>query len=252
MSKAKSNKIVNKLLLWFLVIALLPLSMVTSLTYYIASNSLTKEVNNNLVSIAESKANRLNNYINERQKNATAISQIPNIAVAIEEYQKAFQEYGIDSPNYQQIDQKYRQFLSNYLDIFGYSDIFLLSAFGDTIFSVNPGKKFVNKYNNKTDQNSELGKVFDQAKTLMQVQISNFTYYPATKEPAAFIAAPVFKDNLIIGVVILQLNNQEFNQVVNDYNGLGKTGETIVGSLVNQRIVFIAPTRHDDHAANDL
>ncbi|MFB2837596.1 ATP-binding protein [Floridanema evergladense] len=247
MQQSRTNKIVNNLLLWFLVIALLPLSLVTFMTYYIASSSLRKEVNNNLGSIADSKANRLNNYINERQKNAITISQIPNIVNAIEEYQKVLHNSQIDSDKYHQIDRQYRKFLSNYLDIFGYSDILLLSEHGDIVFSVKRGKNL--SYKNKTEKNYEIAKVFDRAKTLMQVQISNFSFDRTTKEPAAFIAAPVFKGNLIIGVVILQLNNQEFNQVVNDYNGLGKTGETIVGSLVNKHIVFLSPTRHDQKAA---
>ncbi len=219
----KNKKIVNKLLLWFLLIALLPLTTVTSLQYYIASNSQKKEVNNNLIAIAESKVNRLENYIDERQKNAATIANIPNIADAIEEYQSAFVKSGINSLTYQQIDRKYRPFITNYLEIFGYADIFLFSQSGDTIFSVNHGQEMGINYYQENYKNSQLAKVFDRAKTLMQVEISNFAYHNNSKEPTAFIAAPVFKNNLIIGVVVLQLNNQEFNKVVNDYTGLGKT-----------------------------
>ncbi|AFY34592.1 ATP-binding protein [Calothrix sp. PCC 7507] len=245
----KNKKIVNKLLFWFLLIALLPLIIVTSLKYYIASNSQVKEVNNNLVAIAESKAKEIETYITERQKNAATIAQIPNIVDAIEQYQTAFEKYGVNSSAYHQVDEKYRPFLTNYLEIFGYSDIFLVSQSGDAIFSVKRGQEFGSNYDKGRDNSSELAKVFDRAKTLMQVEISNFSYYKPTKQPAAFIASPVFKDNLIIGVVVLQLNNQEFNKVVNDYTGLGKTGETIVGSVVGKRIVFTSPTRHDQKAA---
>ncbi|MBD2387011.1 sensor histidine kinase [Cylindrospermum sp. FACHB-282] len=245
----KHKKIVNKLLLWFLLISLVPLTTVTSIKYYIASSSQKKEVNNNLASIVDNKAKRLENYLNEKQKNAAAIAQIPNIVDAIEQYETAYKAYGINSLIYQQVDDKYRPFLSNYLEIFGYSDIFLVSQSGDAIFSIKRGKEFGTNYYNGSYNNSEIAKVFDRAKTLMQVEISNFSYYAATNEPAAFIASPVFKKNLIIGVVVLQLNNHEFNQVVNDYTGLGKTGETIVGSVIGQSIVFTSPTRHDQKAA---
>ncbi|MBK1986115.1 HAMP domain-containing protein [Sphaerospermopsis aphanizomenoides BCCUSP55] len=249
MQDLKNKKLVNKLLLWFLLIALVPLSIVTSIQYYIARNSLTKEVNNNLISIADSKANFLDFYINEKQKNAAIIAQIPNIIDAAEKYQTAFNENGINAQKYQQIDQQYRQFITNYLDIFGYSDILLISQSGNTIFSINNGKEEGKNYYKGTYKNSEIAKVFDRAKTLMQVEISNFTYYTSKHEPTAFIAAPIFKNNLIIGVVVVQLNNQEFNKVVNDYTGLGKSGETIVSSLVDERIIFTAPTRHDPQAA---
>ncbi|WP_416242405.1 ATP-binding protein [Anabaena cylindrica] len=246
----KNKKLVNKLLFWFLLIALVPLSIVTSIQYYIARNSLTKEVDNNLISIADSKAKFLDFYINEKEKNAAIIAQMPNVIDATEKYQKAFDENGINTREYQQVDKKYRQSITNYLDIFAYSDILLISQSGNTIFSVNNSKEIIGKnYYQETYKNSELAKVFDRAKTLMQVEISNFTYYASNHEPTAFIAAPIFKNNLIIGVVVLQLNNQEFNKVVNDYTGLGQSGETIVGSLVDERIIFTAPTRHDPKAA---
>jgi two-component system, NtrC family, sensor kinase len=245
----KSKKIVNKLLFWFLLIALLPLTSVTAITYYIASQSQLQKVNEHLVSIAESKAKQLENYLNERQKNAATVAQMPNIADAIEQYQTAFTNSGINSLAYQQIDQKYRPFLTNYLDIFGYSNIFLISQSGDAIFSVKRSEEVGSNYRQKLNNNTELAKVFDRAKTLMQIEISKFSYYQPTQQPAAFIAAPVFKNNQIIGVVVLQLHNQEFNKVVNDYTGLGKTGETIVGSVVGESIVFTTSTRHDLKAA---
>jgi two-component system, NtrC family, sensor kinase len=264
----KNQKIINKLLLWFLLISLLPLAAITSLQYYIASNSQRKEVDNNLISIAESKAKRLENYVSERQKNAVNIAQIPTITDAIEQYQITFEKDGINSSAYRQVDEKYRPFINNYLEIFGYSNILLISQSGNTIFSVKRSRELGRNYYQKTYKNSELAKVFDRAKTLMQVEISKFGYDVTNDEPTAFIASPVFKKNLIIGVVVLQLNNQEFNKVVNDYTGLGETGETIVGSLVGDnvplrgskfpvpvasltadRIVFISSTRHDKNAA---
>ncbi|MFM7407803.1 MAG: hypothetical protein ACKO3K_14395 [Cuspidothrix sp.] len=199
----KNKKLVNKLLFWFLLIALVPLSIVTSIQYYIAQNSLTKEVNNNLISIADSKARFLDFYINETEKNAATIAQIPKIIDAIEEYKEAFAKNGNDTKEYQIIDQKYRKFITNYLDIFGYSDIILISEDGNNIFSIKNETEVGRNYYQKAEKNSELAKVFDRAKTLMQVEISNFTYYKSNHEPTAFIAAPIFKENLIIGVVVL-------------------------------------------------
>ncbi|TAE56371.1 MAG: HAMP domain-containing protein [Nostocales cyanobacterium] len=247
--KLKNKKIVNKLLSWFLLIALVPLSICTLVQYYIARSSIIKEVNNNLTYIADSKAKFLDAYINNRQKSAATIAQIPYIIDASAEYQTTLKRYGRNSQEYQQIDQKYREFLTNYLEIFGYSDILLVSPSGTTLFSVNNRDKIGTNYNEGNYKNSEIAKVFDRSKTLMQVDISNFNYYGDTSEPTAFIAAPVFKNNQIIGVVILQMNNHEFNQVVNDYTGLGKTGETIVASLVGDRVIFTARTRHDPKAA---
>ncbi|MEA5515795.1 ATP-binding protein [Nodularia sp. UHCC 0506] len=245
----KNIKIANKLILWFLIIALLPLTTITCLNYYIASSSQKQETKNHLIAMANSKAKWLEKYIHERKNNATAITKIPNIIDAVQKYQQVFEKNGLDSPEYQQLDQQYRIFINNYLEIFGYSDIILISQAGDAVFSVKGGQELGSNFYTGSYKNHELAKVFDRAKTLMQVEISNFGYHLDTKEPVAFIAAPIFRNNIIIGVLVLKLNNQEFNKVVNNYIGLGQTGETIVVSKIDQTIIFTSPIRHDANAA---
>lgn len=231
----KRKKIINKQLFWFLLISLLPLTVVTSLQYYVASNSQTKEVNNNLITIAEYKATKLNSYIDERLKNAANIAQIPNIVDAIAEYGKSAEIYGVETLQYQQVDKKYRQFITNNLEIFGYSNIFLISQSGQVVFAVKGDISFgSNLYDNRNSTNAEIFKVFDRAKTLMQVEISTFVYNPGTKESNLFIAAPVFQQERIIGVVVLKLNDREFKQIVDERTGLGRTGETFVGTSLSQ------------------
>jgi sigma-B regulation protein RsbU (phosphoserine phosphatase) len=99
------------------------------------------------------------------------------------------------------------------------------------------------------NKDTELARVFDRAKTLLVTEVSNFEYYAATNVPAVFIAAPVLQGGVAIGVVVLQMSNQEVYTVVNDYTGLGKTGETVVGSRGDHDVVFVTPLRHDPYAA---
>ena len=66
----KRMTIATRLLWSFLFMALVPLSIVTYLTYTISDRSLRQEVTNNLRSIADSKANQIETYTRERQRNA--------------------------------------------------------------------------------------------------------------------------------------------------------------------------------------
>ncbi|MBW4505751.1 MAG: SpoIIE family protein phosphatase [Scytonematopsis contorta HA4267-MV1] len=245
----KNRKILNKLLVWFLLITLLPATIVTFINYRISSSSQKKEVTNNLISITESKVNQIETFIDERERNVATIARIPQVIEAIETYKSIFKKSGVNSQEYKNFDNKIRPFLTNYLEIFGYSNIFLISQSGDTVFSVKQAKEASTNLYKGIYKNSELAKVFDRSKTLMQVEISNFNYYAATNEPAIFIATPVLKNAFVIGVVILQIDNKELYKVVNDYTGLGKTGETILGSKIHGKIFFTAPTRHDPNAA---
>ena len=245
----KPKKIVDKLLFWFLVISLIPLTVITSATHYLSSVAHKEEVKNNLMTIAASKANKIENYIMEKQKEGAAIAKIPTLIEGMKKYQIVFNKYGFDSPEYLALDKQFRPFLNNYIEVFGFSNILLISTSGDTIFTVKRKPELGKNYYAEIYKDSELAKLFDRTKTLMQVSISNFDYYPAINKPAAFVSSPVFKDGLIIGVVILELNNENFYQVVSDRTGLGKTGETLVAAKIGDKITLIAPTRHDYNAA---
>jgi phosphoserine phosphatase RsbU/P len=247
--KNKNKTIRNKLLKWFLLIALLPATVVTFINYRISSSSQKKEVTNNLISITESKVNQIETFIDERARNVATIAKIPQVIEAIEIYKKIFEKSETYSQKYKVNDSKVRPFLSNYLEIFGYSNIFIISQYGDIVFSVNNLKYLRKNLYKGIYKNSELAKVFDRSKTLMQVEVSNFNYSTFTNEPTIFIATPVLKSGVVIGVVVLQMNNKELYKVVNDYTGLGQTGETILGSKIDGKIFFTAPTRHDPSAA---
>jgi signal transduction histidine kinase len=245
----KRLTIATRLLWAFLVMALVPLSIVTYLTYTISEQSLRAEVANNLRAIADSKANQIDTYGRERQRNVTALARMPSIVNIIEALDQAFRDHGIGSREYTVFEDELRPFLSDYLEQSGYADVFLISHAGDAIFSVRQGEDLGSNFYTGPNKDTELARVFDRAKNLLETEVSNFEYYAATNEPAAFIAAPVVKGGVVLGVVVLQMSNAEVYKMVNDYTGLGKTGETVVGSQVDNDVVFVTPVRHDPLAA---
>jgi signal transduction histidine kinase len=237
-------------LLWsFLVMALVPLSIVTYLTYTLSEQSLREEVTNNPRAIADSKANQIETYARERQQNVTTLARMPLIVHSFEPLKRAFFAHSIGAPAYTAVADELHPFLSYYLAQSGYADVFLLSPSGDAIFSVRQGEDLGSNFYTGPNKDTELARVFDRAKTLLVTEVPSFEYYAATNAPAAFIAAPVLQGGVVIGVVVLQMSNQEVYTVVNDYTGLGKTGETIVGSRVDNDVVFVTPLRHDLYAA---
>ena len=245
----KRMTIATRLLWAFLIMALVPLSIVTYLTYTISEQSLRAEVTNSLRAIADSKANQIETYVRERQRNVTALARMPILMHTFASLDQAFFDHGIGSPEYTAVENELRPFLSDYLAQSGYADIFLISPSGDTIFSVRQGEDLGSNFYTGPNRDTELVRVFDRAKSFLVTEVSNFEYYAATNAPAAFIAAPVLKGGVAIGGVVLQMSNQEVYNVVNDYTGLGKTGETVVGSQGDHEVVFVTPLRHDPYAA---
>ncbi|MBU0651741.1 MAG: HAMP domain-containing protein [Proteobacteria bacterium] len=249
----KKHKIANKFLTWFLLVALLPFCVVGYITYRIYEKSLTERLFDNLIAIADNKASQIENYILEREKNVASLAHIPAIVDAAKEYEAAFIKKGKMpwrySPEFIALNKKFLPFLKYYKETFGFSDLFLVSPHGDAVFSVMQGEDLGSNYYTGFYKDTELAKVCDRAKTLLETAVSDFEFYPATNQPAAFLAAPVLKEGVVVGVMVLQMSNEEVYKLAGDYTGLGETGETIIAAKAGDKAVFLTPLRHDPHAA---
>lgn len=237
-----------RLLLWLLLISLVPLSAVAYMAYVNGQKHLKKEVTNQLRTIADTRARLIEIYVLERSRDVSALSRMPTIIDAMEQLEHAFDRSGIDSPEYTSVEDEVRPFLTYYKEAAGYYDLFLISTSGNAIFSVNKGEDLGSNYRTGVYKHSILANVFDKASTLLETQVSDFDYYQATNEPAAFIAAPIIRDGEVIGVVALQVTNRDVYALAQNYAGLGQTGEILIGAKINDKAVFMTPVRHDLNA----
>ncbi len=240
--------IFSRLILWFLVISLVPLSSVAYMAYVNGQQHLKKEVTNQLRAIADTRARLIEIYVLERSRDVATLSRMPTLIDAMEKLERAFDQSGIDSPAYTSVEHEVRPFLTYYKEAADYYDLFLISTSGNAIFSVNKGEDLGSNYRTGVYKHSILANVFDKASMLLETQVSDFDYYQATNEPAAFIAAPIIKDGQVIGVVALQVTNREVYALAQNYAGLGQTGEILIGAKINDKAVFMTPVRHDINA----
>lgn len=243
-------RLAARLLIWFLLLTTIPLAAAVFIGYRSSERAIRNEVESNLLAQTNSRAHQIQTYIEERQRNINTLSKSPEIIDAVMQFDRAFKsDGGIESKLYRDVDERMRPFLTYYQEASGYSDLFLISPTGDAVFSVKRGEDFGSNYVDGLYRDSQLAKIFDRAKNQQEVEISDFDYYQATNEPAAFMGAPLLHKGTLVGVVALQLNNEEVYKLMEDYTGLGNTGETVVAQLDGETVTFMAPTRHDSNAA---
>jgi len=167
----KKPTIAKKLLSWFLLVTLLSLTFFGYICYHNSRNAMKKEVTNNLITIADSKARQIENYILEKQKDVAALANTPTIIKAMEKFNVVFKKDGIDSPEYRALDKEFRPFLTYYQESFGYYDLFLISCAGEIIFTVTKEDDFGTNLRTGPYNNSELAKVFNKAYTLLKTEM---------------------------------------------------------------------------------
>ena len=69
----RTHKLSAELIVWFVVIALLPLVIVTVWTYLAAERALRDQVTTGLYAMARRQANQIATYVREREQNVATL-----------------------------------------------------------------------------------------------------------------------------------------------------------------------------------
>lgn len=245
----KNLPITTKFILWFLFIALVPLAIATKISYDSSRDALVEEITNGLLAVADNKANQIDTYLREKERNAATLSQMSDVIDAMEKFSGALSKHGAYSPEYIAVDNEFRPFFAYYQKSFDYDNLYLANNDGDIVFIVKGKRKITSLYEMALYKDSQLAKTFVKTIKSSQTEISDFEYNSEEESGVLFIGTPVFKGSDLLGVMILQMSNYGVNKLVQDYTSLGETGETILASKIKDHIVFISPTRFDAKAA---
>jgi methyl-accepting chemotaxis protein WspA len=241
--------ITTRLLLWFLAISLIPCGLLTAIQTYLSLNSLQRSLKSKLLSISASKTTQLESFVRQRRGNAAVLGQSPQTAQTTEELSRALANGTLTEPVRQQKEKTYRVIANNYLEVYGYANIYLFDVAGRLLFRAKVDLDVGENLLSGPLKGSELAEVFARAKMLLQSEVSDYQVYPGLTEPAVFIAHPVLKEGAVIGVIVLQVGNRETYRIFSDYDGLGATGETLVVTRKGDQMVFVSPLRHIQDAA---
>ncbi len=248
----KNFGIITQLIIWFLIIALVPLLIVAYLGNNSSQKLLHEETAKYLSAVANKKGDKIESYLTEIERDIASLSRDRFFVEALIKLDTIVKEEGFDSLEYANLDREIRVVLSQYQQHYEYYDTFFISTDGDVLFTLKKEDDFGTNLKTGPYRDTELASAFDRAKTLLHSDISDFKYYTPSKDLAAFIAAPIYKDGKIFGVLALQINTEEIFRLTKDYSGLGETGEVVLGSKIsdtNNEMVFINPLRFDPEAA---
>ncbi len=143
-----------------------------------------------------------------------------------------------DASSYSKHHAEYHPIIRNYLEKFGYYDIFLVDhRTGEIVYSVFKEADYATSLKNGPYSNTNIAEVFRQAASAGSSDFTravDFKPYPASyMAPASFIASPIFEYGKKIGVLVFQMPVDKINNVMTSNNkwkdiGLGDSGETYI------------------------
>ncbi len=141
-----------------------------------------------------------------------------------------------EQSNYSDLHEKYHPQFHDFMQRFGYYDIFLVDhETGNIVYSVFKEIDFATSLIDGPFANSGIGEVFrkvNEGDGPDFYALTDFSpYTPSYESPAAFIASPIFDKGKKIGILIFQMPIDRINDIMTykeDWNivGLGNSGET--------------------------
>ncbi|MAG92157.1 MAG: hypothetical protein CMJ48_00180 [Planctomycetaceae bacterium] len=136
-----------------------------------------------------------------------------------------------DPSKYSELHGKYHPVIRNYLEKFGYYDIFLVDLeTGDIVYSVFKELDYSTSLLDGPYAKTNFGDAFRKAKAAESadsiVLVDYEQYTPSYEAPASFIASPIYDGDEKVGVAIFQMPLDRINSIMGERSGLGETGET--------------------------
>ncbi|TWT72429.1 methyl-accepting chemotaxis protein [Crateriforma conspicua] len=134
---------------------------------------------------------------------------------------------------YDRLHEKYHPSIRDFLERFGYYDIFLVDAkTGNIVYSVFKELDYGTSLSDGAFADTNFGRVFQQTVKLNDTSQSLLVdfecYWPSYEAPASFIASPIRNNDETIGVLIFQMPVDRINQLMARDSGLGQTCETLM------------------------
>jgi len=258
-----SESIRNKLIFWFLTLSLIPLIILGIIAYNRSSAALMDNASKNLQALESARAdtvkkyfeglyndiNALNDavktlrskafnqlasiqqlkkrliesYFNERMNDVKILSDMPVIAEALLAFDKVANQRG--TPAWKAVEQQYGPFLAKYSESQGYYDTYLVTEKGDIVYTVAQESDLGQNLKDGELKDTSAGKAFQGG--LKEITFQDFeAYAPAYGDIAAFISAPVYLKDSLIGIVMVQVSVDQINFVMQERTGLGQSGES--------------------------
>ena len=227
-----------KLLWLFVLFALIPMVLIAVYSYYNIKNQLITSQLSHLEAIAKLKSLQIENFYSESKNDIKTISSLP--------YTKEILYTNTQSRHYNEVKNLYEQELNGFVLNHGINNVYIIALDGKIVASAPQSKE--NKFSSFHKLAFEEGKT----KIFFSLLYKKSTPISATSQHHNYcliVSTPIFGiDNKLLGVIVAEFSVNKLFVLLQDYSGLGSSGETLLGKRNNEKIIFLNPLRHDPSA----
>ncbi len=238
------RRLARQLMLYFLILSLVPLTLVSILNFHHARQAIIKSEAEHLEAIVLRQMQEIRSYISDIEHIAGLVSNTNGIRQILQSAQDE-----TESASYPQAVSQFSNELHEMLNNLGYQQLYLINPEGRVIFSIPEIPADERNLNSLPFHDYELAKVSRLAASTLGTAVSDYRIYPPTGEPKLFISAPVLEQDHLLGTLTLVPDNDQLYAAINDYTGLGQTGEIKLVAVDGDRILLLNDLRNQPGTA---
>lgn len=233
-----------KLTIMFLAIALIPLFLVSALTFTNYKNSLEANRLSQLQDILTFKADKIESYFNVLKTDITLAQEFYSIKQNLPVLNRFASEP--NNPAFLVSKKMLDEQLQPKQKTLNLLDIMLINPESNAVYS-SDSEHYLKDFSKHLPDPEQ--KAFKEGKD--KIYLSDiFLHKGLDNKPAMIVTAPAVDFNgVFIGVIAFEVDMAPMYKITQDVTGLGKTGETLVGKLTGNQVVYLTPLRHDQQAA---
>ncbi len=246
----KNMTIKTKLIGSLVLAVLVPMIILAIISIGRSGEALEQSAFNQLSAIRTIKHDQIASFFEERKGDVEVYAANSAVQMAMDRFNKAYELYGINSDTWRKWNNLHGPKLEIYANTYGYYDLFFINPEGEVVYTVAQEGDLGQNVKTGRLSNSPLGKAFKEG--LRETSLIDFEWYDVSDEPASFVSTPITADNgQLKGVLVYQIGLTAINNVMQQREGMGETGETyLVGSDKKMRSdSYLDPTGHSVQAS---
>lgn len=199
-----------------------------------SSDALIQKSNNSLQNSREMKSFLIKDFFKERRGDVVVLAEVDDVIDTIHSLMETYNQLGVDKNSPFPIDneeiktktKKHDIFFNHYDKYYGYHDIFLINLNGQVIYTASKESDYGQNLITGKLKNSNLAAVYNKVLNLKKTVFTDMVpYEPSNNEPAMFLGTPIKDNGVIIGVLVLQINDKHISEIMNFREGYGKSQE---------------------------
>ena len=238
----------RKLLVWLLLVAMIPLTLMSVLSYSIAKNSLRKASTDSLSARVHDNAAFIENWFHYRILDLESHAMSQNSTMFMQELHKSYVANGENLGDYVATDQWNRivhgrsEDLKNFQRMYGYYDVLLINMDGDILYTNSREGGLGSNLITGPLAHTKFARAFRVTSETGQSRFSDLERYePSQSQIAGFLTTILFnEDGDKIGVFALQLSPEQIQLTMRGTDQAEQTELTyIVGLNETQKKVTL-------------